>query len=58
MTESRASFHFCLTTLLLLHYDSACWYGLLGHAYMLVEVQSHLLVLTLRGWWPSYTIHF
>ena len=28
-------------TLLLLHYDFACWYGLLGHAYTLVEMQSH-----------------
>ena len=31
---------------------------LLEHAYILVKVQSHMLVLTLLGWWPPFTIQF
>ena len=31
---------------------------LLEHAYILVKVQSHMLVLTLLGWWPSCAIQF
>ena len=39
-----------------LHSDLACYYGLLGHAFLRVDVQSLLMVLMLPGWWLSHTL--